>query len=355
MIKIGIIGTGSIAEWHTKEFQKNPNSIIVSACDVSEERLNFFCDKFDIKERYSDVDELLNKSDVDAITNTTPDAFHKNISIKAIKKNKHIFCEKPLAENYDDALAMCEALKGKELVNMVNFSYRNSSGYQKLVNIVNSGQIGNVVHLDANYYQSWLTSKYWGNWKEDEKWLWRLSTKHGSKGTLGDIGVHIFDFASFPVGPIKKINANLKTFKSKGEKIGEYVLDANDTFISMVEFENGAVGTINATRLATGYSNRLELRIFGDKGAVKIEFDDAITEGNKLMFTDDINREFADRKDKIEWKVIETTPTLNNFERFIDSILNKTPFEPNFVRGAEIQRVLDKCAESDEKKSWVNI
>ena len=139
MIKIGIIGTGSIAEWHTKEFQKNPNSIVVSACDVSEERLNFFCDKFDIKERYSDVDELLNKSDVDAITNTTPDAFHKNISIKAIKKNKHIFCEKPLAENYDDALAMCEALKGKELVNMVNFSYRNSSGYQKLVNIVNSG------------------------------------------------------------------------------------------------------------------------------------------------------------------------------------------------------------------------
>ena len=57
---------------------------------------------------------------------------------------------------------MCEALKGKELVNMVNFSYRNSSGYQKLVNIVNSGKIGNVVHLDANYYQSWLTSKYWG-------------------------------------------------------------------------------------------------------------------------------------------------------------------------------------------------
>ena len=355
MIKIGIVGTGGIAEWHAKEFQKIPDSSVISACDVSKERLNFFCDKFDIRERYNSVEELLQKSDVDAITNTTPDAFHKDISIKAIENNKHIFCEKPLAENHKDALEMCDALKGKDLVNMVNFSYRNSSGYQELVKIVKSGKIGNVVHLDANYYQSWLTSKYWGDWKEEEKWLWRLSTKHGSKGTLGDIGVHIFDFASFPIGGIKKINANLKTFKSKGEKIGEYVLDANDTFISMVEFDNGAIGTINATRFATGYSNRLELKIFGDKGAVKIEFDDPITEGNKLMFTDDINREFSDRKDKLEWKQIETSPTLNNFERFISSIKNKTPYEPDFVRGAEIQKILDKCAESDEKKAWVNI
>ena len=84
MIKIGIVGTGGIAEWHAKEFQKIPDSSVISACDVSKERLNFFCDKFDIKERYNSVEELLQKSDVDAITNTTPDAFHKDISIKAI-------------------------------------------------------------------------------------------------------------------------------------------------------------------------------------------------------------------------------------------------------------------------------
>ena len=64
----------------------------------------------------------------------------------------------------------------------------------------------------------------------------------------------------------------------------------------MVEFDNGAIGTINATRFATGYSNRLELRIFGDKGAVKIEFDDPINEGNKFMFTNDTEREFSSKK-----------------------------------------------------------
>ena len=355
MIKIGIVGTGGIAEWHATEFQKNTNSTIISACDVSEERLNSFCNKFNIKERYNTVEELLEKSEIDAITNTTPDAFHKEISIKAINKNKHIFCEKPLAENYEDALEMCRALEGKNLVNMVNFSYRNSSGYQEMSNIVKSGKIGDIIHMDANYYQSWLASKYWGDWREQDKWLWRLSTKHGSKGTLGDIGVHIFDFASFPIGSIKRLNAYLKTFESKGKQIKDYVLDANDTFVSMVEFENGALGTINSTRFATGYSNRLELRIFGNKGAVKIEFDDAITEGNQFMFTDDINREFLSREDKLKWEIVQTKPTLNNFEKFIDSIKNGTNHEPNFKRGADIQNILDKCIESNEKGTWLDI
>ena len=199
MIKVAIVGTGGIAEWHASAFKNDKNSDVIAACDVNNDRLNEFCNKFGIKNRYNNVDELLENEDVDAVSNTTPDAFHKEISIKAIKKNKHIFCEKPLAENFNDAKLMCEALEGKNLINMVNFSYRNSSGYQELCKMVKSGKIGNVFHMDANYYQSWLTSNYWGNWKEEDKWLWRLSTKHGSKGTLGDIGVHIFDFASFPI------------------------------------------------------------------------------------------------------------------------------------------------------------
>ena len=95
MIKIGIVGTGGIAEWHVTEFQKNNDSTVVAACDVSSERLNAFCDKFNIKERYSSIEELLDKSDIDAVTNTTPDSFHKDISIQVINHNKHIFCEKP--------------------------------------------------------------------------------------------------------------------------------------------------------------------------------------------------------------------------------------------------------------------
>ena len=247
---------------------------------------------------------------------------------------------------------MYEATKGTNLINMVNFSYRNSSGYQELVKVVQSGEIGKVRHVDATYYQSWLTSKYWGDWKTQDKWLWRLSTAHGSMGTLGDLGVHIFDFVSYPVGQITSINSRLKTFKDKGEKIGEYVLDANDTFISMIEFDNGAIGTVSSTRFATGFTNRLDLKIFGDLGAVKISFDDPIAEGNQYQITKDTERERG-KSDKLKWDTINTKPTPNNFERFIESIKNKTNDQPDFKRGTEIQKILDSCIKSSEENKWI--
>ena len=150
-------------------------------------------------------------------------------------------------------------------------------------------------------------------------------------------------------------NSYLKTFHSKGEKIKDYILDANDTFLSMVEFDNGAIGTINETRFATGYTNRLELRIFGDKGAVKIEFDDPISEGNKFMFTKDTERELIDKIDKLKWEEIKCPPSLTNFEKFIESIINNDNHEPNFERGAEIQKILDSCYESSETGSWIEL
>ena len=123
----------------------------------------------------------------------------------------------------------------------------------------------------------------------------------------------------------------------------------------MVEFENGAIGTVNATRFATGYKNRLELRIFGDKGAVKIEFDDAIAEGNKFMFTKDTQRQLSGKEDNLKWEEIQCEPSQTNFEKFVEAIKNNKNDEPDFYRGAEIQNILDKCYESSEYGKWVDI
>ena len=349
MINLAIVGTGDMSHAHVEAFNRIDGVKIVAACDVKKNKLDAFAKKYNIENSYTSFDELLTNCEVDAISNVTPDSFHKEIAIKSLKNNKHIFSEKPLATNYPDAFDMYEEAKKGELINMVNFSYRNSSGYQHLAKIVKSGELGSIKHVDAIYYQSWLTCKYYGDWKVDDYLLWRLSQKHGSNGALGDIGVHIFDFATYPVGKIKKINAHLKTFKDKGERIGEYVLDANDTFISMVEFDNGAIGTISGTRFATGYKNRLELKIFCNKGAVRISFDEPLSEGNYYEITKDINSE------NMYWEKIITLHTPSNFERFITSIKSGQNDQPDFKRGAEIQKILDSCFESSKINSWIDI
>ncbi|TGS36171.1 Gfo/Idh/MocA family protein, partial [Mesorhizobium sp. M8A.F.Ca.ET.182.01.1.1] len=124
-------------------------------------------------------------------------------------------------------------------------------------------KIGKVRHLEASYLRSWLVSKAWGDWMTESKWLWRLSTKHGSNGVLGDVGIHILDFASYGAGSdVQRIFTRLKTFdKYEGNKIGAYDLDANDSFTMTAELENGAMGVIHASRWATGHLNELRLRI----------------------------------------------------------------------------------------------
>ena len=66
---------------------------------------------------------------------------------------------------------------------------------EKAAQMVRDGAIGTIRHFEASYLQSWLTQPAWGHWDREPQWLWRLSTKHGSKGVLGDVGIHILDFA----------------------------------------------------------------------------------------------------------------------------------------------------------------
>ena len=175
-MKIGIIGTGNISYRHFEEFSKINGINIEAVCDVNEENLHKFISHFggNIKS-YSSAEEMLEKEkEFDGISNTTPDRFHKDISLKIIEKNFNVFSEKPLAENFEDAKTLASAANDKKVINMVNFTYRESSAYQKLVEIIKKGALGNPKHVSANYYQSWLTSNKWGKWREEDRWLWRL-------------------------------------------------------------------------------------------------------------------------------------------------------------------------------------
>ena len=172
-----------------------------------------------------------------AVDNITPDSIHHPTTLKVLAAGKHVFCEKPLAPSYGLAMEMVEAAEQSGLINMVNLTYRNVAQLQKAREIVLSGAIGAVKHVESSYLQSWLVSKAWGDWRTESQWLWRLSKKHGSNGVLGDIGVHILDFASYGSGlEIEHVFARLKTFdKAEGNKIGEYTLDANDSFVMSVD------------------------------------------------------------------------------------------------------------------------
>ena len=340
-VRVAIIGTGGMADQHARKYKDVPGCVLVAGVDVSRERVDKFAADHGIPNVFDSVDALLAWNQFDAVSIVTPDGFHATQSIQCLRAGKHVLCEKPLALNHADAKKMVVAAQKAGVINMVNLSYRDWPAIQAIAKLIAAGKLGDIRHVEASYLQAWLASKIWGDWRTTPAWLWRLSTKHGSRGVLGDVGVHIIDFATFPAGPITRIYGKLKTFdKAKGNRIGEYVLDANDSAVMTVEFASGALGTIHTTRWSGGHANRLFLKISGTKSSIELDSDRSTT-SYKLCSGPDL--------DKARWKEVTVKPTPNNYARFIRSIRTGVQDQPDFARGAEVQKVLDACIVSDAK------
>ena len=334
-----------MAKTHAEAFGKLPDCKIVAACDVDQKRVEEFATTHKIPKTFTSVDALLQWGRFDAVTNVTPDRFHAQISLAALRKGKHVLCEKPLAVCYSDAAGMAEAAREAGVINMVNFSYRNNSVIHKAHALVCEGALGRLLHVEATYFQSWLAQDSWGDWRTSPGWLWRLSTAHGSMGVLGDIGVHLLDFASYPAGDIRSVYCRLKTFpKAPGDKVGEYPLDANDSAVITAEFANGALGSFRTTRWATGHDNSITLALYGDEGALKIDLDRS---GTELELCRTENRKTG------PWTKVDCGETPSMFARFLTSIRTGVNDQPDFARGAAVQKVLDACAQSDRESRTI--
>lgn len=341
MIRLAIIGAGSMAGEHVKRYRELGDVEVVAVCDIDADKASAFAGRHAIADVYTELGAMLARDDIQAVSNVTPDGAHRATSLAAIAAGKHILCEKPLATSEPDAREMAEAARRAGVINMVNLSYRDAPAIQHARELIASGAIGRVMHVDASYRQSWLVSHAWGRWDSDSQWLWRLSEGHGSKGVLGDVGIHILDFASFPVGDIAAVNCRLRCFdKAPGNRVGDYLLDANDSALMRVEFAGGALGTIQATRWATGHHNSLTLSVHGDRGALRVDLDAAKDEV-QVCLDEDVH--------PARWTALKAPATPNIYRRFVDGIASGVNDQPDFARGAALQKVLDACVVSDRE------
>lgn len=338
-VRLLILGTGGMAKNHAEHFAAIPGVTLVGGVDTRSEPLAAFQATHGIPHGFASLAEALAWGEFDAVTNVTPDAAHHVTTLPLLAAGKHVLCEKPLATNAAHAEEMAEAARKAGVVNMVNLSYRNVAALQKAAEMVRDGAIGEIRHFEASYLQSWLTQPAWGQWDREPQWLWRLSTAHGSKGVLGDVGIHILDFATFIAGvEATQVSCLLQTFdKAPGGRIGDYVLDANDSATMQLRLANGALGTVAATRFATGHLNDLRLRLYGLKGGLEVSFEKAESRLRACLGAD---------VQTAVWHEVECPPVPTIYQRFVAAIRGEGPSDPDFARGAGLQRLLDRAVDS---------
>jgi len=345
-VRLLILGTGSMGATHARAFAAMDGVEIVAAVDPTVDALAAFAQEFGVPQTFTTLDEAITWGGFDAAANVTPDAVHYPTTLALIQAGKHVLCEKPLATNYANALEMTEAAEAQGLVNMVNLTFRATAAAIRARSLVQEGAIGALRHFDAAYLQSWLVGNQWGDWRTEERWLWRLSRAHGSHGVVGDIGVHIIDLATFVTDrDIARVQSATATFpKVDGDRIGEYGLDANDSFTLAVGIKGGAMGVIHATRWASGHVNDVKLDLYGDRGGLRLR-STGRESSLELCAGEDVHTQI--------WRKVECPQQPSHYQRFVEAIRAGGGGSPSFRDATKVQKVLDICLEAGDFGSSV--
>jgi predicted dehydrogenase len=206
---------------------------------------------------------LVDDDAVGLFDNSGPNAIHAEPTIAAAEAGKHVICEKPLGRTADEAHEIWRRVEATGVKAMCAFNYRFVPAVRLARRLIEAGDIGEIRHFRGRYLQDWIADPQF-------PMVWRLTKEASGSGALGDIGSHVIDLARYLVGEIVTIAGSAHTFIE--ERPGGRV-DVDDAIEAVVEFENGALGTIEATRFAVGRKNALSFEINGSKGSIAFDLE----------------------------------------------------------------------------------
>src|SRR5690349_8942822 len=257
---IGMLGYAFMGKAHTNAFKKLPYMMyppiaiprLVAICGRNEEATAAAAQRYGYEGYYTDWREMLKNPDIQIFDNGGSNDIHAEPSIAAAQAGKHVFCEKPLARTAEEAKTMLDVVEKAGVKHMVAFNYRFVPAIVQAKKLIESGALGRIFHYRAVYLQEWIIDPNFPK-------IWRLDKKVAGSGSLGDLGAHIIDLARYLVGEPTRVMGMTKTFvterplpdnPNKKEKV-----DVDDAVITLLEFDNGAIGTVEATRFAQGRKN----------------------------------------------------------------------------------------------------
>ena len=276
-IGVGMLGYAFMGKAHSNAFKKIPYMMypppaipkLAAICGRNEAATRAAAVRFGYDRYYTDWREMLADDNVQLFDNGGPNDAHAEPSIAAAQAGKHILCEKPLARTAEEAKTMLDAVQKAGVKHMVAFNYRFVPAIRQMRMLIESGALGRIYHFRATYLQEWIMPHY------NMPMIWRLDKRVAGSGALGDLGAHIIDLGRYLVGEIDSVSAMTRTFITE-RPWGDGTMgkvDVDDAFAAVVSFDNGALGTVEATRFAAGRKNGNVIEINGEKGSLRFNLE----------------------------------------------------------------------------------
>jgi predicted dehydrogenase len=285
-IGVGMLGAGFIGMMHSYALRSvdlvrvRPPLLprLVALADLSEAARTRCRDRFGWQEAEDDWHVTAEDGRIGLFIDAAPNHLHLEPTLAAARTGKHVLCEKPLAPNADTAFRLWSDTAKTGVIHQCAFIFRFIPALRLAREIVRSGQIGEVLHFRSSYLMSTAL-------EPGQPMSWRFDRSVAGSGAIGDLGAHHIDQARFIVGEIAEIGALGKTQVS--ERDGHKV-DVDDAFVAIAQFENGAIGTIEGSRVACGYGHTGRIQVDGTKGSIKFD----VERLNELEIADGISSGF---------------------------------------------------------------
>lgn len=248
--KIGVIGLGGVAQLvHLPNLIKLPNVELNAVAETNKNRLNTISDKFNIKQKFSNYKDLLEKSDVEAVIVATPTSTHKDIAIDCLQAGKDVLVEKPLARTYLEAKQIAEAAKKYKKKLMVGMNLRYRPDTMLLRSFINSNEIGDPFYIKCGWIRKQSSSEKWFTKKEES-----------GGGVIIDLGIHLLDMALWLLGYPDVTSVATTNFHHNTKSV-------EDTSISCLKCKNSAVINLEVSWSLPVEKNHFFFDVYGTKGS----------------------------------------------------------------------------------------
>lgn len=382
-LNVGLIGGGFMGKAHSLAYAAMPMffwpapalPVRHTIAEATDELAAEAARRFGFERSTSDWRSVVNDPDIHVVDIATPNHLHAEIAIAAAQAGKHIISEKPLARTSEEAKGMYDAVTAAGVVNMVAFNYRRTPAIALARKFIEEGAIGRILSFRGTYLQDWSANP-------DSPLSWRFQKSIAGSGALGDIATHVIDIARYLVGEFGSVNAMMQTWiperplqtggadslgNARGGEGPRGAVDVDDQVMTMIRFENGAIGSVEATRNGYGRNNYITFEIHGTEGSLVFNYERR----------DELQVCFAsDGDDRRGFRTIYTGPAHPNggalwpipalgigygetkiieAHDFFSAIANGTEVSPNFADGYKTALIDDAIVQSAETGLWVDV
>ncbi len=312
---------------------------------------------------------------VDLVDICLPDQLHYEAAKAALLAGKHVYCEKPLTNTAPEARELADLAKARGRITRVGHAFPRNPIHDVAKSIIDGGEIGDIKMFKASQHVDVLGDP-------NAPFMWRADGKLAPTGIVGDTGSHVFSFMERLIGRVSELIADCRVVTAKRPVVSGFnygkgaELTGNEPMAEVTNpdaanlichFENGAMGLIDFSRVATGRKFLQTYEIYGTKGSLVYNYDEV----NRLRFYSS-----TDRLGRQGYREIDVGPENANYAAFLPipnfalgyneskmievaevvrSIATGEAMWPTFESGHHIAQIVDACLESSKLRQWVQI